>query len=428
MPDRIPEDVYKETPPASPVPGFGCGPEGPGAGPGFGPGPDFGPGGPGQDFGPGGPGGPHGPHGEPNEKDFVQPHMAVVRSEDGTIHFHMRAGEGADVTVTIGNEQEDAITLPLTDSGRGNFRADCTDCPLEGPQKLVFRVNGQETLNTGAPLWYQMNSLTNYIELPDPETDALIAARKDIPHGSVRHEFYYSEVYGEFRSSLIYTPPGYEEGGEYPVLYLFHEVAENMTAWTDAARMNFVLDNLIAEGQCLPFLVVENDCTVMLNYHALDDWFTNYPELEQFLLKDCIPYMESHYRVISDKWSRAIGGYGLGAAQAGYIGMRNTDVFGSIGLFTAFWISAGFHAQGKEDPVYDAAQYIAAHPEVIDVFFRSEGDRDRHYDSAKAENDLLAEIGVDRLPGYVWKVYHQSHHWGSYRRSLRDFAPLLFRK
>ena len=367
------------------------------------------------------------PQGHGRRPVFLPPDTAVTQTEDGTIRFKMMARPDAEVTVTIGNERKDQITLPMEPQD-GIYVGECSGCPLSGPQKLIFRVNGQDTLNPSAPVWFHANSLSNYVELPDPETRDLIAARKDIPHGTVRHEFYYAETYGEFVSSLVYTPPGYEEGKDYPVLYLFHEVAENRTAWSDASRLNYLLDNLIADGKCVPFLVVENDCTVLLNYHDRPDWFENYPELEQFMLRECIPYVESHFKVRSDKWSRAIAGFGLGAAQTAYIGMRNTDVFGSIGLFTAFWVSASFHEEGKDDPLYTAAQYVGAHPEEIDVFYRSEGDQDMHFDGIAQENRLLAEVGVDKLPGYVFKVYHQSHNWGSYRLSLRDMAPLLFRR
>ena len=357
---------------------------------------------------------------------FMQPCTAVKLSDNGDILFKMKANEDASVTVSIGNDHKSQITIPMQNLHNGIFEASFSGCTLTGPQKLVFRVNGQETLNPFAPLWFHANSLSNYIELPDPETDTLIAPRKDIPHGAVTHEFYYSRTYQEFMSSTVYTPPGFKNGKEYPVLYLFHEVAENKTAWTDASRMNYLLDNLIADGKCEPLIVVENDCTVMLDYHDRPDWFENYSQLEHFLIQDCVPFIEDKYHTKTGKWSRAIAGIGLGAVQAGYIGMRNTDIFGNIGLFTAFWISAAFHAEGKEDPFYTAAEYIGRHPEVIKVFFRSEGDLDIHFKGIEAENNLLSELGIDKIPGYLFKVYHQTHNWGSYRRSLRDFVPLLF--
>lgn len=359
---------------------------------------------------------------------FMLPGTGVEALQNGEIQLQLQTVKDADVTVSIGNDMHTAITIPLQDPDHdGIYQATFDPTSFSGPQKLVFKVNGSITLNPYAPLWYHANSLSNYVELPDPETDALIAARKDIPHGTVSYEYYYSAVYGKFMSSMVYTPPGYHDGVECPVLYLFHEVAENQTAWTDAARMHYLLDNLIADGKCVPMIVVENDCTTRLDYHDRPDWFEGYPALERFLIEDCIPHVEAKYHTKTGKWSRAIAGFGLGAVQAGYIGMRNTDVFGNIGLFTAFWVTETFHDQGKEDPFYEAAEYIGKNPDVLKVFYRSEGDLDVHFKGVSSENALLARLGVDQLPGYLFKVYHTSHDWGSYRRSLRDFAPLLFR-
>ncbi|MCD8118412.1 MAG: hypothetical protein LUE29_02765 [Lachnospiraceae bacterium] len=367
--------------------------------------------------------------GAPARRSFVLPGTGVVLNSDGSAVFRLRANVGAKVIVTIGNNPDKAVTLELQDvNHEGIYETKLENPPFMGPQKLTFRVNDVMLLNTSAPMWYYANTLSNYVEFPDPETDDLIAAREDIPHGAVAHEFYFSKSFGKFVSSVVYTPPGYEKGGDYPVLYFFHEVAENETAWTEASRMNYVLDNLIAEKKCQPFLVVENDCTVRLDYHDFpeEEWFTYYAPLEKFMREDCPQYIASRYRVRDDKWNRAIAGVGLGAVQAGYIGLRNTDVFGSLGVFTAFWPSTDFHSRGIDDPFYNAVRHVSQHPEELKVFYHSEGDEDGHFQGVQAERELITSLGVDKHPGYVFKVYHQTHNWGSYRRSFRDFAPLLF--
>ncbi len=360
---------------------------------------------------------------------FLQPCTGAVRQADGRFLLRMKAEKGAEVTVSVGNDFHTASLYPLSDEeGNGIYSVLLSFPDLRGPQKLVFRVNGQETLNPFAPLWFHANALSNYIELPDPETDELICADPKIPHGQISYVYYPSSVYGSFRSSLIYTPPSYDPSKKYPVLYFFHEVAENMTAWTDAPRIHFLLDNLIASGKSIPFIMVENDCTVRLDYHDREDWFEGYPQLEQFLLTECIPYVEKHFGAAEGKWNRAIAGIGLGAVQAGYLGVRNTDIFGSLGLFTAFWPSASFHKEGKEDPFYDGLARIGEDPEVLDVFFRSEGDQDMHFKGILEEDEMIRSLGADRVASYVTRIYHESHTWGSYRRSFRDFAPLLFRR
>ncbi len=394
---------------------------------------EHGPGGPQDSHGPG-PGGPGGPQGVRGDRGFhprpvnIQPGTAITVGENNEIIMKFKARPGDEVIASVGNDFHDAVKVTMTDEkGEGLFTAVLKDHGMVGPQMINFKVNGMDVLNTAASqLWYLANSLHNYVELPDPETDALVEARRDIAHGAVTHDFYYSEAFGKWVNSTVYTPPCYEQGGEYPVLYFFHECAENETAWTPASRLNFELDNLIADGKCRPFLMVEVDCTTRLDYHEQKDWFADYDKIEQFILKDCVGFIESKYRVRKDKWSRAISGVGLGAVQAGYIGMRNTDVFANMGMFTAFWVSTSFHAEGKDDPFYTAAEYIASHPDEVKVFFHSEGDSDIHYRSVQAENEMFALLGIDQLPGYVFKTYHANHNWSSYRRAMRDFAPLLF--
>ncbi|MCD7919020.1 MAG: hypothetical protein LUG45_02905 [Clostridiales bacterium] len=396
---------------------------------------------PGEPGGPGGPGERRGRepwmehqvggvgrrHGKPV---FVQPGEGLQLDKNGDLIVQLMAHPGDTVEVSIGNQLREATRIPMTDEkGNGLFSAHIAKGDMKGQQCVNFSVNGVGKLNVMAPMVYFANSLSNYAEFPDPETDALIAARTDIQHGMVSHAFLPSATYGKMMSCVVYTPPGYSESGPYPVLYFVHECAENQLAWTDAARVNYLFDNLIADGACKPFLMVEIDCTMSLGYHDKEDFFEGFPELEQYLIQDCIPYIESHFRVQKDKWCRAIAGIGLGAAQAGYIGLRNTDVFGGLGLFTAFWVSAEFHDHGKADPIYDAAEALGKHPDALRVFYRAEGDRDMHYVLMKKENELIDQLGISAMPGYRFETHHGvEHSWGSYRRSFRDFLPMMFQK
>ncbi len=362
------------------------------------------------------------------ERVFVQPAEGLKMLDNGNAFVQMLAKPGDSVEVRYGNSFEQPYKLMMTDEkGNGLFTAELDKKDLKGPQRVAFIVNGVEKLNTSMQMLYHANTLSNYVEFPDPETEDLIRADKEIEHGAVSHVFYYSEAFQTMMSTQIYTPPGYEEGSDYPVLYFFHECGENRLAWTDAPRTNYLFDNMIAEKKCSPFLMAEVDCTMSLAYHDQADFFEGFDTLEQFLIKDCAGYVESHYKVKKDKWSRAIAGIGLGAIQAGYIGLRNTDFYGSVAAFTAFWPSMDFHEHGKEDPIYNAVEKLGQNPDVLRVFYRSEGDKDMHYQLIETEDQLMEELGVSKMKGYVSEVHKGvEHSWGSYRRSFRDFLPLAF--
>ena len=56
---------------------------------------------------------------------------------------------------------------------------------------------------------------------------------------------------------------------------------------------------------------------------------------ENDLLKDVIPYVESHYPVRADREHRAIAGLSMGGGQALTIGLRHLDRFAYIGGFSS---------------------------------------------------------------------------------------------
>ena len=55
------------------------------------------------------------------------------------------------------------------------------------------------------------------------------------------------------------------EKKRYPVLYLQHGMCEDETSWPMQGKVNFILDNLIAAGECEPMLVVmdKGNCSIL---------------------------------------------------------------------------------------------------------------------------------------------------------------------
>ena len=66
----------------------------------------------------------------------------------------------------------------------------------------------------------------------------------------------------------VYTPPGYDKGSNFPVLYLLHGAGDIESGWTMIGRANNILDNLIAEGKAKPMVVV------MPLGHAIQSFWT----------------------------------------------------------------------------------------------------------------------------------------------------------
>ncbi len=290
-----------------------------------------------------------------------------------------------------------------------------------GLKQLIFYVDGVRVVNPLAPIGYGWGFGINYIEIPDPDQDFLLV--KKVPHGTVALEYFDSEVTGETECCYVYTPACYHEDPQrrYPVLYLQHGGGENETVWTHMGKVNFIMDNLIAEEKAVPFIIVMNNVMMQVNTdgHPHEDT-TQYSDM---LINDCIPFIDSRYRTFADKKHRAIAGLSMGSLISGTMIMQHYDVFGSAGLFTGFtWPSI----PGRPD---------APHPELavlddpetfnreVEPFFGAMGDLEISQPLFKKEGEMCREKGIN----YIQKTYPGHHEWRVWRAALRDYAQMLFR-
>ena len=131
---------------------------------------------------------------------------------------------------------------------------------------------------------------------------------RPVPHGTVEIRTYDSRVTGLSRQVYIYTPPGYDESTEaLPVLYLLHGADGEDRSWTMLGRAHTILDNLIADGQSAPMVIV-----IPYGYaYPWDAGVSGEKQREDFLadLKtELIPFVEANYRISGDREHRALAG------------------------------------------------------------------------------------------------------------------------
>jgi len=169
------------------------------------------------------------------------------------------------------------------------------------------------------------------IEIPDDQLSFYLP--KDVPHGEVRQHFYYSKTTKTTRKCLVYTPPGYDKNVQekYPVLYLQHGAGESELGWTMQGKVNFIMDNLIAEGKAKPFIIVMDNgyaprpgAENQFNPGGNDNLFAD------LVTKELIPMIDAGYRTLSDQKNRAIAGLSMGAMQAVHIGFDHPELFGTV--------------------------------------------------------------------------------------------------
>ena len=157
---------------------------------------------------------------------------------------------------------------------------------------------------------------------------------KNVPHGDVMQHYYHSHVTNGERGMLVYTPPGYDRTKQYPVLYLMGGSGENFDSWVLFGRANFIMDNLLAEGKALPMIIVMPNNQVVHRSHPQHTEFS-FPLMEREFKEVILPFIESRYSVIKDKHARAISGLSMGGRHTQYVGIRNLDLFGSMGILSA---------------------------------------------------------------------------------------------
>jgi enterochelin esterase family protein len=213
----------------------------------------------------------------------------------------------------------------------------------------------------------------------------------------------------------VYTPPGYETSQEkYPVLYLFHGFGDSEDAWTIVGRANLIIDNLIAKKKAKPLLIV------MPYGHTpkappVRGSIGKYESFERDLIEDVIGYVQTNYRVRTDRMSRAVAGLSMGGGQSLTIGLGNPELFGWVGAFSS------------AIPEGESLEKLLTEPETINdklkLLWIGCGKKDFLFER---NQKFFARLRKDKI-NHVAHITEGAHEWRLWRIYLSEFVPLLFR-
>lgn len=298
----------------------------------------------------------------------------------------------------------------------------------EGFHYYQLNIDGASVPDPGSLYFFGASRWGSGIEVPSKDQDFF--AMKNVPHGQLRENQYFSKTSNSVRRVYIYTPPGYDNNSKkYPVLYLQHGMGENETGWGNQGHANLIMDNLIAEGKATPFIIVMENSAVDLSGMPRrprpgstpgqgapgpsTNSFNFAGQFERILIDDLIPYVESNFRVIADQKHRGMAGLSMGGMQTRSIVKTNPDKFSYVGLFS----SGTFSPTEIKD--------IEVFKKTGKLVFMSFGSRES---AGAAQIGAVAEewntIGIK---GVSYVSPETAHEWHSWRRSLYEFAPLLFK-
>jgi len=256
---------------------------------------------------------------------------------------------------------------------------------------------------------------------------------QNVPHGTVARRWYMSPTLGRERRMTVYTPAGYETArSKYPVLYLLHGMGGDEEAWIELGRAAQILDNLIAAGRAEPMIVVMTNGNVsqqaapgesdeglykptMMLPHTMDGLFE-----ESF--PDVVRFVESSYRVLRSKSSRAIAGLSMGGYHSLHISKQYPDMFDYVGLFSA----AVMPADPSVSEVYaDFDTKLAAQfAQAPRVYWIAVGKDDFLY---RNNAEFRGKLDVAGYP-YIYRESDGGHTWRNWRVYLSEFLPMLFRQ
>jgi enterochelin esterase-like enzyme len=317
-----------------------------------------------------------------------------------------------------------SVSLP---GGRGtkgdNGVWTVTTSPLApGFHYYTISIDGVAVADPASESYFGTGKMSSGIEVPSPGEDFYLP--KDVPHGDIRAHYYFAKSTGLTRRCFIYTPPGYDTNlaARYPVLYLQHGMGEDARSWAEQGRTGFILDNLIADGKAKPMLVVMDDGGITpgaMGGPRGGPGGRFWDKFTQVLIGDIIPMIDATYRTIPDRMHRAMAGLSLGGTQTWEITQAHPDLFAYIGSF-----SAPFGYPQVPDGFNGLLGDPAAFAKQVNVLFISAGSAgDLGAAGSRTLHQALEKGGIKH-------VYYESpgtaHEWLTWRRSLHEFAPLLF--
>ncbi len=303
----------------------------------------------------------------------------------------------------------------------------------EGFHYYQLVIDGAQVPDPNSLYYYGAGRWGSGIEIPAQDQD--FYALKNLPHGQLREVLYFSKESNSTRRCFVYTPPDYDKdtGKRFPVLYLQHGMGEDETGWGNQGHASLIMDNLIADGKTKPFIIVmENGSigaprpggppagatngTLSRAIAGPGGRTFNFDAFAHVLIDDLIPFIDANYRTIADQPHRAMAGLSMGGMQTRSITLANLDKFSHIGIFSGGSIAT--------NDISD----MAAFKKNVKLVFVSYGSREVTGGRGMGVNGKTAVEALQQAG--IKSVYYESpltaHEWQSWRRSLREFAPLLF--
>jgi enterochelin esterase-like enzyme len=333
---------------------------------------------------------------------------------DKRVVFRIKAPEAQRLQIDLGKKYD------MVKNNEGVW--ELTTEPLgNGFHYYSLLIDGIAVADPASESYYGMGRMASGIEIPFDGND--FYALKDVPHGDIRMLRYYSSVTNSWRRLYVYTPVNYDRNTneKYPALYILHGGGEDERGWSTQGKTDLILDNLIAEKKAKPMLVV------MMDGNLGGGGISGFGEqqlrmFENELKLSVIPFIEKNFRVSSDSDSRALAGLSMGGLQTLYAGIRNSEMFSYLGVFSSGWWS---NQPNLSTPQYDFMKSNAPkiNSNLKSFWIAMGGKEDIAHKNCEIMIRKFDEMGIK----YSYSEHPGGHTWPVWRHNLYEFAQVLFK-
>ncbi len=242
-----------------------------------------------------------------------------------------------------------------------------------------------------------------------------------------------SESLGQQRSFNLLLPLDYETStSRYPVLYLLHGYGDDHTAWS-------FMTNLSGFASKHRVIVVMPDASRSFYVNSAADPRAKF---EDFVVKDLIEYVDSHYRTLPLKRGRAVAGLSMGGYGAAFLGLKHFQKFGAIGAFSGALAAAkrpigereidkellelfgapGSASRAARDPFVLVEKVPAAEMPVLYIGCGGEDFL------IKDNRDFVALLAEKKIPYEYREISPRVHSWDFWDEQIAVFLDLLTAK
>ena len=333
---------------------------------------------------------------------------------DSRVIFNIKAPEAKRVQIDLGKKYD------LIKDTAGFWKV-TTDSISEGFHYYTLLIDGVAVADPASESFYGMGRMASGIEIPF--SGGAYYALRNVPHGDIRIKKYFSRVTNSWRQFYIYTPPAYDSAvnTSYPVLYILHGGGEDERGWATQGKTDLILDNLIAAQKAKPMLVVMMDGN--LSGGGIAGFGERSLQLFERELKEAVmPAVEKNYRIAKGSGNTALAGLSMGGLQTLHAGVRNTDMFAYLGVFSSGWWA---NQPALSNPQYEFMKNNAStiNNNLKSFWIAMGGKEDIAYANCKIMLSKFDELKIK----YQYSEYPGGHTWPVWRNNLFNFAQVLFK-